>query len=134
MDAVMEPVVKSHAGIADTTCILKVSFGLFGNSKKVPTSIIAGAEGTTLLKVQKTLLESPELKAISNADAQMKAYLKAQCLPYETGLAIIPYGPDGAYLKKIHANILKYAEEREVLVDMFIAMYKQRVSEAEVRM
>jgi hypothetical protein len=130
MDTVMEPNVQSHANIASSTVILKTSFGLFGNSRKVPTSIIAGAEGTSLLKVQKTLLESPELADIKNADAMMKIYLKAQCLPYESGLAILPLGPDGAYLKKVHLKILDYAKHRETLVDKFIDMYSVRVQEA----
>ena len=129
-----EPNVKSHADIANSTVILKTSFGLFGNSRKVSTSIIAGAEGTTLLKVQKTLLESPELKAIFNADTNFRNYLKSRCLPYESGLAILPLGPDGTYLKEVHQNILNYTAHRNTLVNTFMDMYTVRISEAKVRM
>jgi hypothetical protein len=131
MEAVLEqPQVKSHASIASNTVILKVSFGKFGNSRKLPISVIAGAESTDSLKLQKTLLDSPELKAIENADVKMRMYLKSQCLPYEQGLDILPYGPDGTYLKRVHEQIMSYGAYRETLVDVFIEKYAIRIGEA----
>jgi hypothetical protein len=128
------PSIKSHASIADSTVILKISFGLFGNTRKVPTSIIAGAEGTKLLKVQKTLLESEELKAIKSADTRLRLYLSSQCLPYEEGLMILPLGPDGAYLKKVHDVIVGFVSEREKLVDAFLDAYPNLVNESRANM
>lgn len=127
------PEVTSHASIADSTVILKVNFGLFGNIKKVPTSIIAGAEQTKLLKVQKTLLESPELKAISSADTGLKSFLKSKSLPYEEGFTILPLGKDGEHLKTVHARIIEFTKERDTLVDAFILAYPNLIEDAKIK-
>lgn len=128
-----KPVLKS---IAEQTVLLKVSFGMLGNSRKVPTSILKGGEGDKkkILKIHKVLFESPELKAIQNADQQMRAYLYNVSMPFDAPLMLVPLGEDGAYLQTVHQTILNYAVERAELVEKFLDVYPQLVEDSHDRM
>jgi hypothetical protein len=133
--------------ITDKTFFLRVSFGLPGNTKKIPQSQIhitsdssesvnmSTAEVTSnkttdykakLVKAQKTLLESPELEAIRTADGKIRTYLYTICLPWSMGTQLVPIG----LLDTVNDRLEAYEDERKGLVDACIAAYPQRVADA----
>jgi hypothetical protein len=112
-------VVKSAASIIDQTVFLRVQFGVMGNSRKVSNSVLNTDCDATLLKVQKSLIDSPELDAIRKADGQLRTYLYNLCLPYDMGILLLPI----ALLDKVNGKLKMYSEERAELVKAFIAAY-----------
>jgi hypothetical protein len=135
------------APITEKTVFLRVSFGLPGNTKKIPqsqihitadstesinmdTSEITGNKATDykakLVKAQKTLLESPELEAIRTADGKIRTYLYTICLPWSMGTQLLPIG----LLDTVNDRLEAYDDERKSLVDACIDAYPQRVADA----
>src|SRR5579871_6330816 len=123
--------VSDISNLADKTVFLRVSFGLFGNSRKVDGDGILHTDAdTALLKVTKALLESQELEAIRKADADMKKYLTSHCLPFDAGIRLVPVGMIGT----VEAKLAEYAQERTKLVDAFIAVYPALCQTAATRL
>jgi hypothetical protein len=132
-------VAAKKVNITDSTMFLKVSFGLPGNTKKIPTSAIHinsdespenGANNgysAKMVKAQKTLLESPELEAIRKADGQIRTYLYNVCLPWDLGVLLLPYG----LIEQVSEKLEAYGNvERPALVDAFIDAYPERIDKA----
>lgn len=113
--------------IADKTVFLRVNFRVMGNSRKVANSAVLSTDADTkLLKVQKALLDSPELDAIRKADGEMRTFLYGKCLPYDMGIMLLPLG----LLEMVNAELQSFSKNRELLVDAFIAAYPDRVKDA----
>ena len=77
---------KNQGTITDKTVFLSVRFGVMGNQRKVSNTLVLKNDASSkLLKINQTLLDSPELTAIQKADGQMRTYLYNMCLPYDMG-------------------------------------------------
>ena len=119
--------VTNKSSIVEKTVFLKTSYGLMGNSKKVPNSVINGAANTRILKIQKTLLDSEELEAIRTADGKMRNYLYNVCLPYDMGIQLLPK----ELLETVYTRLEAYADERNELVNVFCTAYPSLCKKAE---
>ena len=132
--------------VTDNTVFFRVSFGLPGNTKKIPVSKIAGNEplaaqlqtmqdgesaptnqakhdyDARLVKAQKTLLESPELDAIRKSDNQLRSYIDNMCLPWSMGARLLPI----QFLEDINSRCAAYSDERSELVESFLTVYPTR--------
>lgn len=118
--------------ITDKTTFVRVQFGVFGNSRKVTNSLVLknDAAASKLLKINQTLLESPELDAIRSADGKMRTYLYSKCLPYDMGVMILPY----ALLEQVDTELNDYQKKvRPELVEAFITAYPDRLKQAEAK-
>lgn len=118
-----------NGSIANNTMLFRVNFGILGNSKQVRANVVLKTDANTkLLKIQKTLLESPELEAIKKADGAMRTFLYENCLPHpDMGIMILP----NALLGPIEAKLSEYGNvTRPNLVADFVTMYPQRIAEA----
>ena len=119
--------------VADKTMNLIVSFGRPGNSKKLKESQFTALDADKkMIKANKILLDSKELKAIENADSNLKAYLDQYCLPHPNrAMKLIP-------LKKIVdiANICDAYELRREseLIPAFMEAYPRLCEQAEKRL
>ena len=141
--------VKAHlaGNILEKSMFLRVTFKVLGNSKKVSNSVLRGPNDipdTTseplepvanpsqavglkkLLKIQKTLLDSPELEAIKSADGKMRTMLYDLCLPYDLGVMILPLD----LLEHVNGLLLDYSTKRAELVETFALAYPERVQTA----
>ena len=110
--------------VTDKTMFLRVNFRVLGNSRKVANSAVLSEQtqaevSPALLKVQKTLLDSPELKAIGKLDGEMRTYLYKKSLPYEMGVYLIPMD----LIESVTARMKAFSIERETLVQAFITAY-----------
>lgn len=115
--------------IVEKIVFLRVRFGVLGNARRVPISTLTEGTNPDFLKLQKTLLESPELKAIATADGQMRTYLYNICLPYDMGVMILPRD----LLETVNDRLVAFQDERNDLVNKFIEAYPVRVEEAKVK-
>lgn len=137
----------------DKTVFLRLSFGLPGNTKKIPNSSIqivsdsmevnpaalmadstivdiaengknnGGNYKSKLVKAQKQLLESPELEAIKKADGQIRTWVDTQCLPWSMGIRLLPLH----LLENVNARLEEYdAVTRPPLIDAFMETYPAR--------
>ena len=114
--------VQDHSNLTDKVVFLRLAFGVLGNTRKVTTEILNTDADKKLLKVQKELLDSPELDAIIKADGRIRAFLKDYCLPGYTGFLMLP----NALIDIVAPELQTYAEvTRPALVDIFLAAYPQ---------
>lgn len=118
--------------VTDNTMFFRVHFGVLGNSRQVSNKAVLKTDANTkLLKIQKTLLESPELEAIKKADAATRSRVVKLCLPYpDMAIMLAPVDLSD----DIDAILLDYQENiRPELVNAFVDMYPQRVTEARTK-
>lgn len=112
----------SNEGLAGKVFFLLIRRGSLGNTRKVANAEVIKDKAEFdqgLLRVSKTLLESTELRAINTHDYLLRKWLTNTCLPFETGLMLLPKG----FLVNAKAKLKEHAEEREALIDAFVAAY-----------
>ncbi len=148
LEATLAPIIKSGAAnksvippsdqkitdatdLINKTVFLKVRFGSIGNARKVSgADVLTTDADLSLLKVSKTLLESPELDAIKKADGKMRTWLYNTCLPFDLGIMLLPVG----LIEQAETRMQAYKAEREALIEAFIAVYPQLCHEAETKL
>lgn len=115
----------------NTICIV-VRKGRFGTKRKASTADVEVESDKSLLRLSKTILESPELKAVQKHDSQMTTYLKALCLKsmFKGGVYLIPLG----LVEEVNAQLEYFAEERLKLVEAAVTTYDQRCAETSARL
>lgn len=112
--------IQDKSSIIDKVVFVRLAFGVLGNTRQVTKEILHTDADKKLLKVQKSLLDSPELEAIRKADGRIRAFLKDYCLPYDSGVLMLP----SDLIEIVAPEIKTYAEiTRPALVDTFIAAY-----------
>lgn len=109
---------------------LSVRRGAIGNTRKVKDEILNTEADKSLLRVSKTLLESKELDAIRKLDYELRKWLGNTCLPFDTGVLLLPRGFQAAAKEKFATHKI----EREKLVDAFIAVYPTVKAEAKEKL
>jgi len=117
--AKQEAVVKDQSSITDKTVFLIVRFKVIGNSRKVSNSVLETDADKSFLRVQKSLLESPELDAIKKSDGQMRTYLYNKALPYDMGIYLLPK----VLVDDVQDRLIAYQDERAELVTAFVNAY-----------
>lgn len=114
--------IEDRSTIVDKVVFVRLAFGVLGNTRKVTTEILNTDADKKLLKVQKELLDSPELDAIIKADGRIRAFLKDYCLPYDTGFLMLP----NELIDIVAPELQTYAEvTRPALVEAFMTAYPQ---------
>jgi len=117
--------------LGSKTFFLRVSFGLFGNSKKIPRGEVQVDADAESISSNKRLLDSLELKAIRDADAELMAALDLLCLPgFDKGYKFLPY----AAFDKVHELLKGHRARRPRLVEKFLAAYPRLCEEAPNRL
>lgn len=105
--------------LAQKTVCVTVSFGILGNSRKVSNSAVEVDADKSLIKVSKTLLDSPELDAIRKADGEIRRYLYNLCLPFEVGIYLLP----NPLITTVETELRKYRGKRERMIEKFLEAY-----------
>ena len=101
------------------TVFIKLHLGLLGNSRKVSSSQVEVDADKELIRVAKTLLDSPELQAISTLDGDVRRFLYDTCLPFEVGIHLLPLG----LLETVDEKLNEFREKRRVSVEVFLFAY-----------
>jgi hypothetical protein len=115
--------------LVDRTVFLKLNFGRFGVTRQVSVEIKSEAVESRFSH-QKKLLVSPELKAITKADAEVKAKIDSLCLPYDVGIRFAPI----ASVEEINQLLADYKAARQALIDSFISVYVQQTEDAKAEL
>lgn len=127
------PEIEIHnAGLdlAQRAVCIKVRLQRLGNTRKVSTSQVEVDTDKALIRVSKHLIDSAELRQITNFDAEVRRYLYNTCLPFEVGIHLCPF----ALLEQVEGRLRKLAEDRQALVAAFLAAYPALCHEAATRL
>jgi len=116
--------------LAQKTVFVKVNLGALGNSRKVSSAQVEVDADKNLIRVSKTLLDSPELQAIRRLDGELRRYLYNMCLPFELGIHLLPIG----LIEPVDAKLHEFEAQREELVETFLAAYPRLCQEAAGRL
>ncbi len=118
------------ADLARKTVFIKLHLGLLGNSRKVSSSQVEVDADKELIRVAKTLLDSPELQAIRTLDGDVRRFLYDTCLPLEVGIHLLPLG----LLETVDERLNEFREKRRVLLEVFLFAYPRLCQEAAGRL
>ncbi len=116
--------------LARKTVFVKLRLGLPGNSRKISSSQIEVDADKRLVKVSKTLLDSPELEAVRRLDGEIRRYLYGVCLPFEPGIHLLPI----PLIETVDASLREFAAKRQGLVEVFLVAYPRLCAEAASRL
>ncbi len=116
--------------LAQKTVCLKVHLGLVGNSRKVSNSQVEVDADKQLIRVSKTLLDSVELQAIKTLDGEVRRYLYDNCLPFESGIQLVPL----PQIETVDKKLREYAQKRLELADAFVGAYPRLCEQAAGRL
>lgn len=115
----------------NTICIV-VRKGRFGTKRKASTADVQVESDKALLRLSKTILESPELKLVQKSDSQMSTYLQTLCLKsmFKGGVYLIPIG----LVEEVNAQLEVFQSNRLTLIEAAVATYDQRCQETSDRL
>ena len=123
-------VQSSDNELAKQTVFIKLHLGLLGNSRKVSSSRVEVDADKALIRVSKTLLDSPELQAIRTLDGDIRHFLYDMCLPLEVGIHLLPLG----LVETVDERLHEFKDKRGELVESFLSAYPRLCQEAAGRL
>jgi hypothetical protein len=125
------PVMDAEkAGLTANSCLMRLGFAVMGNSKRAYIDAKTDAEQSRF-KIHKTLLNSPELKAISKADMKIRQFVYKESIPFDMGSVLLAY----TKVDFVTGVLENYKNvERPALVAELIARYPERVDEAKAEL
>lgn len=140
MEATMETVEVTPGQLvsAKTICLV-LKMGSFGNTKQASLggAVLSQDDPTkepdkALLRLSKTLLDSPELEAIHKHDRVLAAKVRAMSFAslFKGGVFLLPI----ALVVTVEELIRASVEQRKVLVDAAVAAFPVRVAETTARL
>lgn len=113
--------------------ILYLSVGRLRTRKKLSSTAVQSDISPDMLHVSKEILQSKELKAISQHDTEVRNWIRARALPSpfsKKGLLILPVRLAEAVWEKLAAA----GKARQELVEIFMGSYRERQKEAELKL
>jgi len=110
---------------------LKVSFGTYGNTRRVSNQTLGIVADEETVRVNKSLLQSKELDELDKSDAAFRRWIYDISLPYDMGIYVLS-------LRAVETFNRKFREYRDgkraELIERFMGKYSRCVSEAEQRL
>jgi len=116
--------------LARKTVFIKLHLELLGNCRKVNSSQVDVDADKELIRVAKTLLDSPELQAIRILDGDVRRFFYDTCLLFEVGIHLLPLG----LLETADEKLGEFSDKRRVLVEVFLAACPRLCQEAAGRL
>jgi len=116
--------------LARKTVFVKLRLGLLGNSRKVSSAQVEVDADKNLIRVTKTLLDSPELQAIRTLDGEVRHFLYDMSLPFEVGIHLLPLG----LVEGVDEKLREFKGKRGELVESFLNAYPRLCQEAAGRL
>lgn len=120
---------EAPTSMLDRAVCITVELNCLGNRSTVPKDLIDVDADKDILSVSKTLIDSPELVAIKRKDQQIRSYLYSQCIQsgFRWGFYLVPY----ASIERVEAQLKKFSDERQVLVEALLLVYLAQVEAAQ---
>jgi hypothetical protein len=123
-------VQSSDNELAKQTVFIKVHLGLLGNTRKVSPSQVEVDADKALIRVSKTLLDSPELQAVRALDGDVRHFLYDMCLPFDVGIHLLPL----CLVETVEEKLHRFQDKRAELVESFLSAYPRLCHEAAGRL
>jgi hypothetical protein len=123
---------QEAASVAEKTICIVVRKGRFGTKRKASTDDVEVESDKALLRLSKTILESPELDQVKKLDSAMTSYLKGLCLRsmFKGGVYLLSLG----LVEEVNAQLETFSAERALLVDKAVETYDKRCEETSKRL
>lgn len=123
-------VLQDSEDVTGRAKFLRVSFGRFGNTKKVDSNsgILTTNADKSMLGVNKKLIDSKELTAIRDHDNALRTWLEKKCVPFP-GWPGVMIMPDGLTLEVVE-RLEQHVELRHGLVAAWIDVYPSKRHDA----
>lgn len=123
---------QSVRELLERSVLFSISFRVFGNTRKVDSSLVEVDADKDSIGVNKRLLDSKELAEINRKDAQFQQWLRRQSLPspFGNGIYIMPL----VSVEAIEQRCTAYQAERKGLVDAFLDVLADQVRDARGRL
>lgn len=101
-------------------------------TRKVPVGDVEVDADKSLLGVNKRILDCAEFKAIDRLDSQTKEWIGRRAIPsrFRAGCYAVPV----VLFDEIERKLAEYQAERQIVVDRFLAVYDDAISEAQERL
>ncbi len=133
-----------HSAEAPTSLVflLNLRLGTLGNSKKVPSTAVKVVRefdfdpdtDPEMLRVNKTLLDCPELREIKRYHHELRDYIEARELPtkgqFRAGMYLMSY----RHLDAIEARLTMARENIGELVDQLVEALPERIEQSRARL
>jgi hypothetical protein len=122
----IEVMATEKQALTQNSALIRIGFKVIGNTKRAYVNVDTDGDQSRF-RVLKNLLDSPELRAISKADAKIQQTLYKESIPFGMGIMLLAMGKVG--------NIIKIFDEyrdvtRPALVAEFKAAYPALVEAA----
>lgn len=116
---------------AKTICLV-LKMGSFGNTKQASLAPVSVDADKSLLRLSKTLIDSPELQAIQKFDRETAAKIRQMAFNsmFKGGVYLLPI----AMVTTADEILKTAAEERKKLIDAACEKYLERVQETSQRL
>lgn len=118
--------------ITKNTVLLSITLRRFECQRKVGNDKIEVEADKHLIKVQKNILESPELQEIKKIDGELRNWLRRYTLPsvLKNGVYMLPNG----LLGLVDDYLTKFVDKRKELIQSFLQAYEVRKAETQLRL
>ncbi len=132
VDTPQAPAITPGQLVAGKTIALVLNIGKFGNSRKASMAAVTVDADKKLLRLSKTLLDSPEFVAIQKFDTALTAKIRKLALTsyFKGGVYLIPL----TQVTEINQILTDALPVRNNLIDVAVAAYPQRVAETSERL
>jgi len=118
----------NNQNLDDKSVLLVVEFHRLGNTRKVSPDQVEVHADKSMVRVNKSLLDSPEYDAIRTHDGKTRQWLYGRALPsmFKEGVFRVP----NTLIVEVDEYLARRRTQREQLVNEFRRSYGSRVAEA----
>lgn len=126
------PVLSPGEQVAAKTICLALKIGTFGNTRQASLAPVTVEADKTLLRLTKTLLDSPELVTINKGDRALTAAIRKLAFKsyFKGGVYLLPL----ATVEQVEGLIAARMQVRATEIDIAVQMYEQRCAETSERL
>ncbi len=103
-----------------------------GEYRRLPTSLVEVDADKRLISAHKRLLDSPQMKAITSLDGEVRRYLYTRGLPslFKSGVYLLPID----FIEEVQTTLCAFAAQRGQLVGVFLAAYPDLIERDQQRL
>ena len=109
------------------TCVfLKLTLSRLGDKRGLSSDQIEVDANKDLVKARKIIFRSQRFDAIKSLDSEIRRYVRGVCLPFDSGIHMVPLG----MVSQINHQLNLYLQRRLEMVDLFAEIWPELISEA----
>lgn len=132
MSTVLEFADKKIQNLNEKCIVLCLQIGRPGITKKISTNSIYIQADPTMIKVQKSILDSPQYKIIQNFEQDIRSWLVTRCLPsyFRRGFYLIPI----TIFDEVRNKLDEFKNKLDDYINDFLNAYIEQKEDAKERL